>query len=101
MNRKQQPPANPIPKPAAGPQYDSKPLAIALNALSRVEIDSMLANIASLETQIAKLNISGHEDTMMHMVTDGLNRLTYFLDAVRKYKDESGEAEQLIAPDST
>jgi hypothetical protein len=78
------------------PPYDSKPLATALATLSQAEIESMLVNIATLETQIAKLNIAGHEDAMMHIVTDGLRRLTYFLDAVKKHKTETGDDKHTI-----
>jgi len=66
--------------------YDVKPLAAALTTLSITEIEAMLVNIASLETQIAKLNVAG-EDVMMRVVTEGLNRLTYLLDAVKMHKD--------------
>jgi hypothetical protein len=74
--------------------YNAKPLAVALATLSRAEIESMLANIISLETHIAKLDIAGHEDEMMHLVTEGLHRLTYFLDAVRQHKDETDDGAQ-------
>ncbi|MBL8156381.1 MAG: hypothetical protein JNM70_19530 [Anaerolineae bacterium] len=71
--------------------YDSSLLAAALAMLSRDEIDSMLSQIASLEMQIAKLTIAGHEDAMMHLVTQGLQRLTYLLDATLRYKNETGD----------
>ncbi len=69
------------------PAYDSRPLAEALTTLSLDEIERMIVNVASLETQIAKLNVAGHEDDMMQVVTDGLNRLSYLLDAVKRHKE--------------
>lgn len=71
--------------------YDSTLLAAALAMLSRDEVESMLSQIASLEMQIAKLTVVGHEDAMMHLVTQGLQRLTYLLDATLRYKNETGE----------
>jgi hypothetical protein len=76
--------------------YDSKPLMASLAALSPTEIESMLVTIASLENQMAKLNIGGNEDEMLHLVTQGLNRLTFFLDAVKKHKDDRGDDEQSL-----
>lgn len=78
--------------------YDSKPLATALAALSPVEIESMLGQISSLETQIARLNIRGHEDAMMQMVTDGLRRLTYFLDMVKRHQQDGRTNDEQTTP---
>jgi hypothetical protein len=75
------------------PSYDSTALISALNGLNRSEIESMLGNISSLETQIAKLNTTGREDAMLHLVTDGLRRLTYLLDSVKRHKDDTGQDE--------
>jgi hypothetical protein len=91
MAMKQQPNNSPENQPTAFPAYDSKPLTTALVALSEAEIDSMLHHISSLEAQIAKLSVGGVEDEMMHMVTDGLRRLNYFLDAVKRHKNEIGD----------
>ncbi len=72
-------------------RYDSRALATALTTLSRAEIESMLEDISRLETRITKLSVAGQQDAMMHLVTDGLRRLTFFLDAVQRYKDENGQ----------
>ena len=61
----------------------------------------MIGHITSLETQIARLSIAGHEDAMMHIVTDGLNRLGYFLDAVKRHKIETGDDEGTLSSIST
>jgi hypothetical protein len=81
--------------------YDSRPLTAALSALSQDEIDSMLGNIANLETQLARLNIATNEDAMLRLVTEGLQRLTFFLDAVKRHNDEPGDGEQNLVSDST
>lgn len=103
VTMKQQPNKSTEKQTTAFPAYDSKPLTTALVALSRDEIDSMLHHINSLETQIEKLAINGHEDEMMHLVSDGLRRLTYFLDAVKRHKAEMGDSEQpitLVSPET-
>lgn len=73
------------------PAYDSRPLADALTTLSLDEIEQMIVNVTSLEAQIARLNIAGHEDAMMQVVTDGLNRLSYLLDAVKRHKEAAAQ----------
>ena len=78
-------------QPLVSPRYDSKSLATALKTLSRSEVETMLEQVSSLETRIQKLHVSGEEDEMMRVVSDGLSRLSYFLDAVKRYKDEIGD----------
>jgi hypothetical protein len=72
-------------------KYDSQNLANALSQLSRAEIDDMLGHISALEHQLIRLQTDGHDDDMLQLVTDGLFRLTYVLDAVKQHKSETGD----------
>jgi hypothetical protein len=73
-------------------KYDSQDLATGLTKLSSTEIEDMLAHIEALESHLTKLQVHGRDDAMIQLVRDGLFRLTYFLDAVKRHQAVTDES---------